>query len=314
MSSGPQGTASSEEAFGGEETSAPSREFGQERPEPSESGEDASTEENVPHGTNGNGNREQNGDNRPKSAAQKEESRYERTKREKKEFHAQREAFKQHQAHLAQERAQFAKEREEFEASKKPKREYSLSDLKKYRAAWSKEAEQGIEGKAELVERADAEIAAMEEEEKASKQVLELPKRGTPEHRQQWETAERELQAADPEFMKSGTRLDTKLRELFSGQHANAYRDHPQGIYAAYDRARREILEEDVKGLRTENSSLKNELKRLTGLTSIGGGVPGRVGDGGIASTADFSKLSSNDMRKHLLAQSKKGKDDSGWL
>jgi hypothetical protein len=300
MSSGPQGPASNDEAFEG----APSPEFGREEGE-SASVETSGTEENVPHGTNG----EQNGDDgRPKSAAQKkQESRYERTKRERKEFHAQREAFTQQQA-------QFARERAEFEASKKPKRDYSLADLKKYRVSWQKEAEQGIEGRAELVLKADEEIAAMEAEEKESKQVVEMPKRGTPEHRQQWQTAEAELAAADPEFMKSGTRIDTKLRQIFAGPNGDAYTSHPQGIYAAYDRAKRELLEEDVKGLRTENSSLKKELQRLGGLTSIGGGVPGRVGDGAISSTADFARLSSKDMRAHLLAASKKSRDPTGWL
>jgi len=300
MSSGPQGAASSDEAFEG----APSPEFGQEPHEREEAASAESTEENVPHGTNG----EQNGDNRPKSAAQqKQESRYERTKRERAAFKQQQEAFRAQQA-------QFARERAEFEESKKPKRDYSLSDLKKFREDWKKEADEGVPGRAELVVRADQEIAAMEAEERASKQVVELPKRGTKEHRQQWEAAEADLRAADPEFMKSGTRVDTKLREIFAGPNAQAYADHPQGIYAAYDRAKREILEEDVKGLRTENAQLKKELQRLGGLTSIGGGVPGRLGEGGITSTADFARLSSADMRKHLLAASKKSKDTTGWL
>jgi hypothetical protein len=302
MSSGPQGAASSDEAFEG----APSPEFGREESrETSETGsEPTGTEENVPRGTNG----EQNGDGLPKSAAQqKQESRYERTKREKAAFRQQQEAFRQQQA-------QFARERAEFEQSKKPKRDYSLADLKKYRETWRKEAEQGVEGREELVTKADEEIKAMEAEEQASKMVVELPKLGTPEHRQQWQAAERELAQADPDFMKSGTRVDTKLREIFAGPNADAYRNHPQGIYAAYDRAKRELLEEDVKGLRTENTRLTKELQRYTGLTSIGGGVPGRMGDGGVNSTADFAKLSSTDMRKHLLAASKKSKDTTGWL
>ena len=296
MSSGPQGPASSDEAFEG----APSPEFGHE----SERTEGSSTEDNVPQGTNGNGE-----DGRPKSAAQqKQESRYERTKKERAAFKQQQEAFRAQQAAFAQERAK-------FEEAKKPKRDYTLKDLKKYRTDWAREAEEGvIPGRAELVARADAEIAAMEAEEAANKQVVELPKRGTPEHRQQWQAAEADLQQADPEFMKSGTRLDTKLREIFNGPNAQAYADHPQGIYAAYDRAKREILEEDVKGLRTENSSLKKELQRLGGLTSIGPGVPGRVGDGGVSTTADFARLSSKDMRAHLLTQSKKNRDTSGWL
>ena len=169
MSSGPQGPASSDESFEG----APSPEFGHE----ADSTESSSgNEDHVPGGTNGNGNGE---DGRPKSAAQrKQESRYERTKKERAAFKAQQEAFRQQQTAFAQERAK-------FEESKKPKRDYSLADLKKFRADWAREAEEGvIPGRAELVQRADAEIAAMEAEEKASKQVVELPKRGTPEHRQ----------------------------------------------------------------------------------------------------------------------------------
>ena len=302
MSSGPQGPASSDEAFEG----APSPEFGREE-SPGDSTETAETEENVPHGTNGEQNGE-NGDNRPKSAAQqKQESRYERTKREKA-------AFRQQQAAFQQQQAQFARERAEFEASKKPKREYSIADLKKYKEAWKKEAEQGVEGRAELVTKADEEIAAMEAEERDSKLVVEYPKYGTKEHQDMWQAAERELAAQDPEFMKSGTRLDTKLRELMSGPNAKAYRDHALGIYAAYDKAKLEVLKEDNSGLQTENSKLKKELQRLGGLTSIGGGVPGRVGDGQINSTADFARLSSADMRKHLLAASKKSKDLTGWL
>ena len=88
----------------------------------------------------------------------------------------------------------------------------------------------------------------------------------------------------------------------------------PHGIHAAYTKAKLEILKEDNKGLRTEISQLKKELQRYTGLTSIGGGVPGRVGDGGINSTADFARLSSADMRKHLLASARRNKDTTGWL
>ena len=162
MSSGPQGPASSDEAFEG----APSPEFGHE----SSGAEGSSTEDNVPQGTNGNGNGE---DGRPKSAQQqKQESRYERTKKERAAFKQQQESFRAQQAAFAQERAK-------FEESKKPKRDYSLDQLKKYRADWAREAEEGvIPGRAELVQRADAEIAAMEAEEKASKMVVELPKRG----------------------------------------------------------------------------------------------------------------------------------------
>jgi hypothetical protein len=305
MSSGPQGTATNSEAFAPESSSS---EFGQETPyevslDAADSGEHG---ENVPGGTNGEGG---NGDGRPKSAAQRKQlSKYERTKKQRAEFNRRQEALTQREQQLALQQAQ-------FEESKKPKRDYSLGDLKKYRAEWAREAEEGvIPGRAELVSRADAEIAAMEAEEKASKQVVELPKLGTPEHRKQWNAAEAEIRASDPDFMQSGTRLDTKLREIFAGPNSDAYRSHPQGIYAAYDRAKRELLEEDVKGLRTENSSLKKELQRYGGLTSIGGGVPGRVGDGGINSTADFARLSTKDMRAHLAKEAKRTGDKSGWL
>ena len=305
MSSGPQGSASSDEAFEG----APSPEFGHE-PETA----DASTKSDVPRGANGDGE-QQNGNGQSKSAnQQKQESRYERTKRERKEFHAQREVFKQQNDAFRAQQAAFAQERAKFEESKKPKRDYSLGDLKKYREAWKQEAESGVEGKAELVKRADAEIAAMEAEEAASKMVVELPRRGTKEHREMWEASEREIAQTDPEFMKAGTRLDKKLREIFAGPNGEIYRDHAQGIYAAYDKAKLEVLKEDNQSLQTEISSLKKELQRYTGLTSIGGGVPGRLGDGGVTSTADFARLSSADMRKHLLAQSKQSKDTTGWL
>jgi hypothetical protein len=302
MSSGPQGAASNDDAFS-EPSEGNTREFGQESNV--ETSEPSGTEENIPRGTNG----EQNGDRRPKSAAQlKQESRYERTKRERKEFHAQREAFKAQQAAFAQERAK-------FEESKKPKRNYSLADLKHYREEWKREADEGmIPGREELVKKADAEIAAMEAEEQANKMVVELPKRGTREHRAMWEQGEADLRQRDPEFMKAGTRLDTKLRALFAGPDGDAYADHPQGIYAAYSEARRQVLEEDNTGLRTENAQLKKELQRFTGLTSIGGGVPAKMGEGGISSTADFARLSSKDMRAHLLSQSKRNKDMTGWL
>lgn len=206
MSSGPQGSASNSEAFegpsspelGGSEQSA----AGQPSAEAS-----AGSNEEVPRGTNGE---QPNGDGRPKSAAQqKQESRYERTKREKAAFRQQQEAFRQQQA-------QFAQERAAFEESKKPKRNYTLGELRKFRNDWAREAEEGvIPGREELVTRADAEIAAMEAEEQASKMVVELPKRGTPGHQQQWQAAEAELARSDPEFMREGTKLDSKLREIF---------------------------------------------------------------------------------------------------
>ena len=234
----------------------------------------------------------QNGEHKAKG-----ESRYERTKRERAEFRAQ-------QAHFQREREAFAQERAKFEEEKKPKRDYTLADLKKYRNQWQQE------GNYQLVEKADKEIAVMEAEAEAERKArtIEMPPMGTPEHRQAWETAEKELFQADPEFMRTGTRLDTKLREIMGGPDGDIYRQHPRGIVAAYHRARMELLEQDNKGLATENSKLKGELQRLTGLTSIDGGALGRVGSGGgVESVADFERLNTKDMRKHLLKSAQRG-------
>jgi hypothetical protein len=241
-----------------------------------------------------------NGETRAQTPQQKKElSRYERTKRERAQFRAEREAF-------AREREVFASERAKLEEAKKPKRDYTLDDLKKYRTQWESE------GNLELVERADKEIAAIEAEalaqEKASKRTVDLPVRGTPEHKAMWDSAERELFQADPEFMRPGTRLDTKLREIMEGPHSKTYRDHPQGIYAAYDRAKRELLEEDKKELQTALAKKNEELQRYTGLTSIGGGAPARIGSG----EKDFSKLSLADMRKELKRGAKR--DGVPWF
>lgn len=238
----------------------------------------------------------------PRSAAQreadsqqpegkKEESRYERTKREKAEFRAQQQAFQR-------ERQAFAEERAKFEEAKKPKRNYTLAQLKEYRQEWAREAQQGIDGREELVRKADQAIAEMEAEEKASKISVELPKFGTPEHRKIWEDSEAQIRQEDPDFGTPGTRIDQKLREILNGQNAQMYRDHPYGIFAAYAEAQKEILKEDVATLRKENESLKAENAQLQGLTSIGGGVPGRIG----GKEKDFASLTSAEMRKRLLA------------
>jgi hypothetical protein len=305
-----------ESSTGSETSSSPSESFGGSESSGSPA---ASTKEGHAPGsaaslrpTPGEPSRNQNGESRPQSAQQKkEESRYERTKRERAEFRSQQEAFRSQQQ-------EFAKQRAEFEESKKPKRDYTLSDLKKYRNEWAAEAEQGIDGRADLVAQADREIKAMEQEELQKKQdsrtIVELPKYGTPEHRKQWEDGEREIHAENPEFMVKGTRIDSKMREILGGPHAMAYKDHPQGIWAAYDRAQKELLQEDNQSLKEENESLKAELQKATGRTSIGGGVPGRIGLEGNNSTKDFSKLTSAEMRKRLLAH--RGKPDSSmpWL
>jgi hypothetical protein len=238
----------------------------------------------------------------PNGQKPKELSRYERTKRQRAEL-ARREAV------IAQRERQFAeKERAAAEAAK-PKRDYTIDDLRKYRRQWEQE------GNFELVEKADKEIAAMEAEAQAERQkrTVELPPMGTPEHQVQWETAERELMQVDPEFMRNGTRLDTRLREIMASEDGNIYRQHPRGIVAAYHRAKMELLEGDYKVLQTENSKLKNELQRYTGLTSIGGGAPTRIGSGNrVESIEDFSKLSIADMRKHLKRGAKR--DEVPWF
>jgi hypothetical protein len=223
-------------------------------------------------------------------AKEKKPSLYYQVRQAKKAFKAEQEAF-------ARERETFARERAQFEEARKPKRDYTLADLRKYRGQWEQE------GNFELVEKADKEIAAMEAEAQAERQsrTLELPPMGSPEHQAQWESAERELAQVDPEFMRNGTRLDKRLREIMGSEDGNIYRQHPRGIVAAYHRAKMELLEGDYKVLQTENSKLKNELQRYTGLTSIGGGAPARIGSSSrVESIEDFAKLSVADMRKHL--------------
>jgi len=237
---------------------------------------------------------------RPEGQKPKELSRYERTKRERAAFKAEREAFQREREAFTKERQQAQKAAEE---AKKPKRDYSLAELKKYRGEWERE------GKYDLVEAADKEIAVMNSEAEAERKArtVEMPPAGTPEHRSQWEAAERELYQADPEFMRAGTRLDTRLREIMGGEDGNIYRQHPRGIIAAYHRAKMELLEADLKVSQTENSRLQNELKRYQGLTGIGAGSPARVGSGSrVESLGDFERLSTKDMRKHLLSNADK--------
>jgi hypothetical protein len=239
-----------------------------------------------------------NGETEPQPAKPKELSRYERTKRQKAVL-AQREAA------LRQKETEFAQRERALSEAQKPKRDYTIAELQKYRGQWE------AEGNLELVEAADKEIAAIKAEEEAAKKAststVELPVMGTPEHRAQWEAAERELAQADPEFMREGTSLDKRLREIMQSEDGNIYRQHPRGIIAAYHRAKMELLEADVKGLRTELQKKNEELKRYEGLTSIGGGAPSRVGNGQrVESIGDFAKLSTADMRKHLLAKGKR--------
>jgi hypothetical protein len=146
-------------------------------------------------------------------------------------------------------------------------------------------------------------------EAERAQRTVEYPPLGSPEHRAQWEAAEAELAQVDPEFMRSGTRLDNLLRQIMASQDGNTYRQHPRGIIAAYHRAKMELLDADLKELQTTNSRLETELKRYQGYTSIGsGGVPARVGTGAgqVESLRDFERLSTKDMRKHLLSNADK--------
>ena len=219
----------------------------------------------------------------------KRESRYERTKR-------QRAALQQREAQLNAREERIAQAERAKQAPKKP--DYTVADLKQYKQSWESE------GRYDLVEAADKEIARLEE--------LEKTEQGQANFINEWHTAEAELAQADPEFMRNGTRLDSKLREIMSGPDGNIYRGHPRGIVAAYHRARMELLEGDYKIATAENQQLKQELKRLSGLTSIGGGAPGRVGTARVETIKDFSKLSTADMRKHLKSSS--NGDTMPWL
>lgn len=223
---------------------------------------------------------------------QKPLSRYERTKRQR----------ERERAELDRGRAQLAKEREEFEQSRKPKRNYSLQDLQRYRKDWEQE------GRYDLVEAADREIQAIQQEEAAKFNTQRLPVRGTPEHKAEWERAEQELFNADGEFMRQGTRLDTKLREIFNSPEGDSYRDHPRGIIAAYHRAKMGILEEDLAESKNENAQLREELKQYKGYTSIGAGVSAtKPGSSKIETLHDFSRLPAKEMKKHLMANVGKG-------
>jgi DNA repair exonuclease SbcCD ATPase subunit len=261
---------------------------------PSESfGDTPSTEstETTPETNGAEPNGDQVKDDKPQSFQQKRESRYERTKRQRAEFQKREAALKQREERLAQ------VEREK-NAPKKP--DYTAAELKKYRQSWENE------GRFDLVEKADEEIKRLES--------LEQQERGQQTFVQEWQTAERELAEADKEFgAGKGTRLDKKLSEIMQGPDGNVYRQHPRGIVAAYHRAKMELLQADHQTAQGKIQQLENELKRLTGLTSIGGGAPGRIGTGGrVESLNDFARLSSADMLKHLKSQSNKG--DMPWL
>jgi hypothetical protein len=234
-------------------------------------------------------------------AKEKKPSLYYQARQARKAFKAEQEAF-------ARERETFARERAQFEEARKPKRDYTLADLHKYRPQWARELQkaedtadyEAADSLRATIAAADKEIAAMEAEAQTNGQLDRF--------RAEWETAERELAQTDPEFMRDGTRLDAKLREIMGSEDGNIYRQHPRGIIAAYHRAKMELLEGDYKVLQTENSKLKTELQRYTGLTSISGGAPARIGSG----EREFSKLSLVEMRKHLRQGAKR--DGVPWF
>lgn len=248
-------------------------------------------------------------DSRPQSAAQRgneaepngdqptpekrPESRYERTKRQRAEMNKRESALKQREEQLA---------RMERERSAPKKPAYTLAELKEYREAWAKEAAEADwdDSKKELVQKADAEIKRLEGLEKQETQGRSF--------QQEWHQAEAELAEVDPEFgANKGTRLDKKLQAIMGGPDGQIYRQHPRGIVAAYHRAKMELLEGDHKIAQGRIRELETELKRLTGLTSIGGGAPGRLSNGNrVENLKDFSRLSSSDMAKHLRSQANK--------
>ena len=238
-------------------------------------------------------NGQADGAQKPESFQQKQkrESQFQRAKRQKAEYQKRESELKQREERIAQ------AEREK-NAPKKP--DYTAAELKKYRQSWENE------GRFDLVEKADEEIKRLE--------ALENAERGQTTFVQEWQTAERELAEADKEFgAGKGTRLDKKLSEIMQGPDGQVYRQHPRGIVAAYHRAKMEILTADHQTAQGKIQQLENELKRLTGLTSISGGAPGRISNGGrVESLNDFARLSSADMFKHLKQQSNKG--DMPWL
>jgi hypothetical protein len=312
QASGPQGRASNSWDILAQNPSPP--ELG-ERPEPVDASEPAEESPSSPEQPQAEGEQAkakapepQDNDGQQQQEEQQQqheeprkESRYERTKRQRKAFEAEREAFKAEQQKFAEERR--ALEEARAKANQPP---YTLKELKAYRKTWEKEA-QKLEAsfdpeasiKRDLVQKADEEIERLEALEASQKQTLEIPNSGTPEFLHQWEAAEKELYQVDPEFQREGTRLDKVLRAMMSGPDGQLYRQHPRGIVAAYHRARLAIAEADLGTARGEIQKLKNENTRLNGLLGIGAGASGGRAIGEFKGK-DFSSLSTKEMREHL--------------
>lgn len=235
----------------------------------------------------------------------KRESGYSKAKKYRAKLDEDRRAFESERQQFQAQREQLLRERQEFEASKKPKRGYTLEELKDYQTQWQEDLEtlqhepyptdeqrKQISDLKNLLRKAAKEAEKMQAEQMAERGLVELPVLGTQRHADIWHQCEAELRQSDPDFQKAGSRLDKHLRAIFGSADGQHYRSHPRGIYAAYSEAQKRILAEDVQRLKEENQKLK-------ALTSIGGGVTTRPGLNG--DTRPFEKLTSAEMRKRLL-------------
>ena len=235
----------------------------------------------------------------------KRQSGYSKAKKYRAKLDEDRKSFESERIAFQNERAQLLRERQEFEASKKPKRPYSLQELTEYKSQWVEELEslqaepypndlqrQQIAELKQLLRKTDKELEKIQAEEMAERQLVELPRIGTQRHAEIWHQCEAELRKQDPDFQKPGSRMDKHLREIFSSADGDHYRSHPRGIYAAYGEAQRRILMEDIAKLKEEN-------QRFRSLTSLSGGISTRPGVNG--DTRPFEKLTSKEMRERLL-------------
>jgi hypothetical protein len=220
-------------------------------------------------------------------------SRYEKTKRKIAQL-------KEREAKLNEREQQLARvEQERIEKERKASEpDYTIGDLEKYKKQWEQE------GNYDLAQKAEAEIQRLQALEASKRQLIEVPQFGTPEFKQSWEQAEQELYQYDPEFMRAGTRVDQVLRELMNGPDGNLYRQHPRGIVAAYHLAKLSIAEQDLASERQKTQVYEKEIQRLNGLLGIGGGAPAR--GSGPFEIRDFSRLSTADMKRHLLAEARR--------
>ena len=225
---------------------------------------------------------------------------YERAKARVKQREAQ---AQQRENSLRQREAQLAQREQALQPQAK-QRDYTLKELKKYYKQWSNPNHR--EYNPEVAEKAEAEIELMEAEEAGAQRPQDsVPTPGSPEHTRQWQQAEAQLAKDDPDFLKEGTLLDAKVREIMAGPDGNQYRRYPLGIFAVYDRAVKELLQQDIGELAAKNQELEKELRRYQGLTGVGSGsIRGpSATNGQVNSISDFSRLSTADMKKHLLRQ-----------